>query len=108
MADLLLVRGPDGWLALTREAYAAALKAAQVAGCGEISVERGYPAAPEALCDAVSLAQSLGVPESWVAQAAREGRIPCVRLGRWVRFRRSEVEATLSGANGPKPWRRAK
>lgn len=41
------------------------------------------------------LAKHLNVPESWVRSEQRSGRIPAVRLGKYVRFRRSEVEAAL-------------
>ncbi len=45
------------------------------------------------LLDAGELAAVLHVPVSWVRQESREGRIPCVRLGRYVRFDRSDVLA---------------
>ena len=44
------------------------------------------------------LAQQLRVSRSWVYEAAKEGRIPCVRLGGPdgpVRFMRSDVDAWL-------------
>jgi hypothetical protein len=46
--------------------------------------------APE-LIDSAELAARWRVPESWIrnhtrARTPREGRIPCVRLGRYVRF----------------------
>jgi excisionase family DNA binding protein len=37
-------------------------------------------------------ASLLQVPVSWLYAAAREGRFPCVRVGRYVRFRRADVE----------------
>jgi len=33
-----------------------------------------------------------GVPAKTVLQLAREGRLPCVRIGRHVRFSRAELE----------------
>jgi excisionase family DNA binding protein len=38
------------------------------------------------LVDAAAIAERLGVPRSWVLESARSGAIPCVRLGRYVRF----------------------
>ena len=57
------------------------------------------PAAPvtsEPLLDAAGLAAALGVPQTWIEQAAREQRIPSIRAGRYVRFSRAAVEATLA------------
>jgi hypothetical protein len=46
---------------------------------------------PDTLIDAAQLAQLLHVPESWVRNRTRSRtpdaeRIPCVHLGRYVRF----------------------
>jgi putative DNA primase/helicase len=49
----------------------------------------------EPLLDAKQLAQHLGVHESKIRTEQRAGRIPCVTLGRWVRFKASEVERAL-------------
>ena len=37
-------------------------------------------------------AELLSVPASWVYTAARDGRLPCVRLGRHLRFVREQLE----------------
>ena len=50
----------------------------------------------ENLLNASELAQHLHLPESWVRTEERLGRIPSVRLGKYVRFRLSEVERTLA------------
>jgi excisionase family DNA binding protein len=34
-----------------------------------------------------------GVPKSHVYRLAREGKVPCVRLGKYVRFRLDAIEA---------------
>lgn len=47
------------------------------------------------LLDAKAIAERLGVPESWVRESARSGSIPCVRLGRYVRFDLADVERWL-------------
>ena len=54
------------------------------------SVPNDGNASPE-LIDSAELAVRWGVPESWVRNRTRgrtpkEERIPCVRLGRYVRF----------------------
>jgi excisionase family DNA binding protein len=62
----------------------------------------------ERLLDAKEIGELLGVPPSWVAREAREGRMPCLRLGKYVRFEFPAVEAWLvrqrSGdwPNGPR------
>jgi hypothetical protein len=57
---------------------------------------------PPNLVTAGELARHLNLPESWVRTEERLGRIPSVRLGKYVRFRLSEVERTLA----QKPRRR--
>jgi excisionase family DNA binding protein len=96
-AELVLLAVGGEWLALTPEALAAARLAAREAGFGPTPGQSTASSAEEPLCDAAALARALGdVPVSWIEQAARDGRIPCTRLGRWVRFKRSAVEAALA------------
>lgn len=47
---------------------------------------------PEALLDCEQVAQWLGVKESWVFYAAKNGIIPCIKVGRYVRFRRPDIQ----------------
>jgi excisionase family DNA binding protein len=47
------------------------------------------------LLDAAEVAELLNVPKSWVLESARSGALPCVRIGRYVRFDRGDVEAWL-------------
>lgn len=59
------------------------------------------------LLDSVQAAAILNVPRSWIAAEARAGRIPHVRLGRYVRFNRDDLIAWCEGrAVGPRPKRR--
>jgi excisionase family DNA binding protein len=51
----------------------------------------------ERLLDAKAIGAMLGVSERWVAAAAREGRMPHVKLGRYVRFDEADVRAWLEG-----------
>jgi excisionase family DNA binding protein len=53
------------------------------------------------LIDASDVAERLGVPVSWVCESARSGAIPCVRLGRYVRFDLADVEAWLESCKQP-------
>lgn len=48
------------------------------------------------LLTAEEVADFLQVPKSWVYEAAREGRIPHIRLGRYVRFDQADIEQWLS------------
>jgi excisionase family DNA binding protein len=67
-----------------------------------------------ALMDAEQASKLLGVPKSWLLAQARAGKAPHVRLGRYVRFQQSDIEALIaSGAAGKlrsytnKKWDRA-
>ena len=60
--------------------------------------------APGRLLTAKQVAQMLAVPESWVREATREGRIPHLTLGRYRRYQAAEIEAWLADQHaGPKP-----
>jgi excisionase family DNA binding protein len=48
-----------------------------------------------ALVDADELAQAVSLPKSHVMTLARQGRIPSVKVGKYVRFNVAEVEAAL-------------
>jgi excisionase family DNA binding protein len=48
------------------------------------------------LLTASELAGRLKVPESWVRAEGRARKIPSFRLGRYIRFRLSDVERALS------------
>jgi excisionase family DNA binding protein len=56
------------------------------------------PAATESLLTAAEMAKRLNVHESAVRTMEREGKIPGLRVGRYVRFRAEEVEAALADA----------
>lgn len=47
------------------------------------------------LLTAEEVAEILGVSPEWVYDAARERRLPCIRIGRIVRFRREAIEAWI-------------
>lgn len=50
----------------------------------------------ERLLTAEEVAGRLGVQKSWVGKAARAGKIPHLMIGRYRRFRWSEIEAWLA------------
>jgi len=55
----------------------------------------------ERLLTAAELAERLGVPKTWILESARSGAMPCVRLGRYVRFDLTDVEAWLEECKRP-------
>ena len=52
------------------------------------------------LLTAKQLADLLAVPESWVREATREGRIPHLRLGRYRRYQPAAIDAWLTENSG--------
>jgi excisionase family DNA binding protein len=48
------------------------------------------------LLTAKEVAELLAVPESWVREATREGRIPHLRLGRYRRYQPAAIDAWLA------------
>lgn len=59
------------------------------------------------LLEADDVARYLGMRTDWVYREVRAGRLPHIRLGRAVRFRRDSIEAWLAarerGASGERP-----
>jgi excisionase family DNA binding protein len=79
-----------GTLELTREAYEAALRPLHAPTAAEA------PAAK--LVNAQVLAELLSLPVSCIYEYAKAKRIPCVRMGKHVRFDAAAVRAALGGA----------
>lgn len=48
--------------------------------------EERTPAGVGRLLNAKAMAERLQVPESWLRERARGGRVPCVYVGRYMRF----------------------
>jgi excisionase family DNA binding protein len=62
-------------------------------------MQLGAVAAPqlsEPLLTPAQAAELLAVRRSWVYDAARQGELPCIRVGRHVRFLRSDLERWVS------------
>jgi excisionase family DNA binding protein len=84
MSDRIVVPLADGrWLALDRESFEGAL----VAGA-----EFALPKQPsswkpaEELLTAEQLAERLRLPQSWIEEATRQGRLPFHEFGRYRRY----------------------
>ena len=58
------------------------------------------PPAGERLLSARQVAQLLAVPESWVREATREGKLPHLRLGRYRRYQPAAIDAWLAENRG--------
>jgi excisionase family DNA binding protein len=54
----------------------------------------------ERLLTAGEVAELLAVPESWVREATREGRLPHLCLGRYRRYERAAIERWLTEQRG--------
>ena len=59
------------------------------------TVPESAPESSWPLLTAVEIAEMLSVPRTWVWEAARTGRLPCYRLGKYVRFSLPEVLETV-------------
>lgn len=77
-----------------------------------MSSEQVTMALDEPLLDAEAAAALLNVRPSWVRDATRAGRLPCIRVGRHVRYTRPMLARYLaeqrSGNLEARPPRRTK
>jgi excisionase family DNA binding protein len=53
------------------------------------------------LLTAAEVAERLNVPKTWVLESARSGAMPCVRLGKYVRFDLGDVERWIEECKQP-------
>jgi hypothetical protein len=92
VAELVLFEFCGEPLAFTREQLEDARIRAQ-----EIMPAVDWLAAAPAqqFVDAVSLAAVVGLPQSWLEEQARRGRLPSLQLGKYRRFELSEAIAAL-------------
>jgi len=105
MAETVVVVGE---LALTLAEYHAAAARYRELGLGLGSAPNAAPAwAPvaEPLLDSRQLAELLGVGDTLLETMAADGRIPSFRIGRALRFKKSEVEAALRPRDSVSPAR---
>jgi helix-turn-helix protein len=89
MSDSVLIPLQSrGVLALRREEFDAAL----AAGAALLPTsDDGVIKAQEALLDSEQAAQVLGVSGRWLEDSARAGIVPHYKMGRFLRFRVSEI-----------------
>ena len=78
-----------------------------------LNEDGGMPADPPSprtaglrLLEAEDVAEYLGVRTDWVYREVRAGRLPHIRLGRAVRFRRESIEAWIDSRERGMPARR--
>ncbi len=57
-----------------------------------LAVDRPAVSLSEPLLTAADAAELLSVRTSWIYEAVRSGNLPCVRVGKHVRFLRSDLE----------------
>ena len=86
-----------GTLELTREQYEAALRPITAASAASGATAGDQPAAR--LVTAKALAVQLSLPVSCVYEYAKAKRIPCIRVGKHVRFNPAAVRAALATAS---------
>ena len=58
----------------------------------QLNVEPRFARLEEPLLTPADAAGLLVVKTSWIYEAVRDGRLPCVRIGRHIRFLRSDLE----------------
>ncbi|MGD0073340.1 MAG: helix-turn-helix domain-containing protein [Candidatus Binataceae bacterium] len=73
----------------TALAKCAAELAAIAAKLAESPAEK--PTKNDRLIDAKEMAERLDVPETWIRDQERAGKLPSVRAGKYVRFRAADV-----------------
>jgi excisionase family DNA binding protein len=78
-----------GTLALERDAYEAALALG-----ASLTRQAPQSVAVDALLTAEQVANRLSLPQSWIEEATRQGRLPCHKFGRYKRYSLSEVIET--------------
>ena len=66
----------------------------------EIAAAVKTQAKPKLLVDTEQAAAMLDVPSTWLAEAARSGRVPSVRLGHYVKFKVADLEAFIAADRG--------
>lgn len=58
----------------------------------QLDLEPRFARLDEPLLTPADAARLLVVKTSWIYEAVRDGRLPCVRIGRHIRFLRTDLE----------------
>ncbi len=96
MADRIVLALPDGrWLAMEREAFDAALVSGSEFSAADNGRSTTVPSTAR-LLTSEQLSEQLSIPATWLEEAARRDEIPCVRVGKYVRFDLDEVLSSLN------------
>jgi hypothetical protein len=100
---LLHLPEPVGWIALSPDVLRAAQALARESlGAAPEPNAEGVPSAPvTALLTAKAAARFLAVDPSWLLRQAREGRVPSIRLGRYVRFDPGQIVVRCTKVTRP-------
>jgi excisionase family DNA binding protein len=61
----------------------------------ELAALNGKNDSPKLLLTTEEAAKLMGVKATWLADAARENKLPVVRLGHYVRFKIADLEAFI-------------
>jgi hypothetical protein len=97
--NLILIPFNGAWLALTPEQLQEALAQGQALLGARATATAAT--AEEKVLDAEGMEHVTGIPASWYLEAARQGRIPHIRAGKYVRYRLSEVLDALAAGLRP-------
>lgn len=99
---LVVVPMPDGTAAaFPVEAVMEARERAAKLGFGpRVQGDTGLTSDTEKLLDSRQLGELLGVNDTLVEQMAKDGRLPCIRIGRLLRFEASVCKARLRVTDG--------
>lgn len=97
--SIVLLDSPHGPLALLAGEYSAGLERAREQFAMDQTSEQAIPE-PNPLLDSEAAGRLLNVPATWLLQRAREGRIPHVRIGKYVRFDVDQIRAEFARESG--------
>lgn len=92
MNALVAVPLADGaWIALTQDELARALAKGQELGLGAPSHRHAQPPSPVPTVNSREMAAILGIASTTVEARAQRGDIPCIRIGKALRFVAADV-----------------
>jgi excisionase family DNA binding protein len=89
-----------------------AMNADRSLASGQVPLDEIEKPLAEPLLDATAAAHLLGVRPSWIYEATRAGRLPHIKIGRHIRFLRTDLETwvlsrRIGGGVGPRRRSRA-